>query len=43
MVLNTERSPATIHRYLDTADPFDEIRLRLFSHGVEPVACPTIG
>jgi hypothetical protein len=39
MVLNTELSPATIHRYLDTADPFDEIRLRLFSHGVEPVAC----
>ena len=38
-MFNTELSLATIHGHVDTANPFDEIRLRLFSHGVEPVAC----
>jgi hypothetical protein len=40
MVCNTEPPLATIHCYLDTADPLDEMRLKLFSHGVEPVAWP---
>jgi hypothetical protein len=39
MAFTIEPSLATTHRHLDTADPFDEIRLRLFSHGVESVAC----
>ena len=42
LVFNTEPSLATIHRYLDTAGPFDEIRMSLFSHGVESVGLPTI-
>jgi hypothetical protein len=43
MVFNTEPSLAAIHRYLDTAGSFDEIRLSLFSHGVESVGLPAIG
>jgi hypothetical protein len=43
LVFNTEPSLATIHRYLDTAGSFDEIRLSLFSHGVESVGLPAIG
>ena len=43
LVFNTEPSLAAIHRYLDAADPFDEIRLTLFSHGVESVGLPTVG
>ena len=42
LVFNTEPSLATIHRYLDAARPFDEIRMTLFSHGVESVGLPTI-
>jgi hypothetical protein len=43
LVFNTEPSLATIHRYLDAADPFDEIRMSLFSHGLESVGLPTVG
>src|SRR5215203_4903608 len=43
MVFNTEPSLAAIHRYLDTTGSFDEIRLSLFSHGVESVGLPAIG
>jgi len=43
LVFNTEPSLAAIHRYLDSADPYDEIRMSLFSHGVESVGLPTIG
>jgi hypothetical protein len=42
LVFNTEPSLAAIHRYLDATDPFDEIRMSLFSHGVESVGLPTI-
>jgi hypothetical protein len=43
LVFNTEPSLATIHRYLDSTDPYDEIRMSLFSHGVESVGLPSIG
>lgn len=43
MVFNTEPSLAAIHRYLDAAGPFAEIRLTLFSHGVESVGLAGIG
>jgi hypothetical protein len=42
LVFNTEPSLATIHRYLDSTDRFDEIRMSLFSHGVESVGLATI-
>jgi hypothetical protein len=42
LVFNTEPSLAAIHRYLDAAGPFDEIRMSLFSHGVESVGLPTM-
>jgi hypothetical protein len=42
-VFNTEPSLATIHRYLDAAGPFEEIRLTLFSHGVASVGLASIG
>jgi hypothetical protein len=42
LVFNTEPSLAAINRYLDSAGPFDEIRMSLFSHGVESVGLPTI-
>jgi hypothetical protein len=34
---NTEPSADAIERYLDGADPYDEIHLMLFSHGVDAV------
>ncbi|MEV4173039.1 hypothetical protein [Nonomuraea sp. NPDC049709] len=37
MVFNTGQSHAHAMSYLDDADPFDEIRLILFSHGVDSV------
>ena len=43
LVFDTEPSLAAIHRYLDTAGSLDEIRMSLFSHGVESVGLPTIG
>jgi hypothetical protein len=43
LVFNTEPSLAAAHRYLDAADPYDEVRMSLFSHGVESVGLPTIG
>ena len=43
LVFNTEPSLTAIHRYLDTAGSFDEIRMSLFSHGVESVGLPAIG
>lgn len=37
MVFNMQPSLRALHSYLDAADGFDEIRLALFSHGVESV------
>lgn len=37
MKFNMEPSAEWIEQYLDTADPYDEIYLTLFSHGVEAV------
>jgi hypothetical protein len=42
MVFNKEPSLAAVERYLDSADPFDEIYLTLFSHGVDSVGLPPI-
>jgi len=39
---NTERSLASVEAYLDGAEPYDEIRAMLFSHGVESVGLPSI-
>jgi hypothetical protein len=37
MVFNTEPSALALERYLDASDPWDEIGLMLFSHGVDSV------
>jgi hypothetical protein len=42
MVFNKEPSLAAVEGYLDSADPFDEIYLTLFSHGVDSVGLPSI-
>jgi hypothetical protein len=42
MVFNKEPSLAALERYLDGAEPFDEIALTLFSHGVDSVGLPSI-
>jgi hypothetical protein len=42
MVFNTEPSRARLAEYLDRAAPYDEIRLLLFSHGVDSVGLATI-
>jgi hypothetical protein len=42
LVFNTEPSLAAIHRYLEEAGPFDELRMSLFSHGVDSVGLATI-
>jgi hypothetical protein len=42
MVFNTEPSLKFVHRYLDGTDPFDQIYLMLFAHGVDSVGLPTI-
>lgn len=41
-VFNTEPSRRRLLSYLDEADPYDEIRLTLFSHGVESVGLASI-
>ncbi|TDD41487.1 hypothetical protein E1286_32615 [Nonomuraea terrae] len=41
-VFNTEASHARLRSYLDAADPYDEIRLTLFSHGVDSVGLAPI-
>jgi hypothetical protein len=38
---NMERSYQTITRYLDSADPYNDIRLMMFNHGVEAVGLPS--
>jgi hypothetical protein len=42
MVFNKEPSLAAVERYLDEAEPFDDIALTLFSHGVDSVGLPSI-
>jgi hypothetical protein len=42
MVFNKEPSLAALEHYLDHAEPFDEIALTLFSHGVDSVGLPSI-
>lgn len=42
LVFNTEPSLGAIHRYLDATDPFDEVRMSLFSHGVDSVGLVSI-
>jgi hypothetical protein len=37
MVFNTEPSALALERYLDATEPWDEIGLMLFSHGVDSV------
>ncbi|WP_263247719.1 hypothetical protein [Saccharopolyspora rosea] len=37
---NTRPSLRAAHAYLDSADPFDEIRLVLFAHGTESIGLP---
>ena len=37
MVFNTEPSAAALERYLETMEPFDDIRLMLFAHGADSV------
>lgn len=41
-VFSTEPSLRAVEAYLDGADPFDEIRLMLFSHGVNSVGLASI-
>jgi hypothetical protein len=40
MKFNMEPSAEAIERYLDASDPYDEIYLSLFQHGVEAVGLP---
>jgi hypothetical protein len=40
MKFNMEPSLAALERYLDGVEPFDEIHLALFQHGVEAVGLP---
>jgi hypothetical protein len=42
MVFNTEVSLRFAEAYLDGAEPFDEIYLMLFAHGVDSVGLPSI-
>jgi hypothetical protein len=42
MVFNTEPSLASAHRYLEMTDPYDQIYLMLFAHGVDSVGVPSI-
>lgn len=37
MLFNMERSAQELERYLDGAEPFDDIRMMLFSNGVESI------
>jgi hypothetical protein len=40
MVFNMEPSLDALERYLDSTEPFDEIYLMLFQHGVESIGLP---
>jgi hypothetical protein len=42
MVFNKEPSLAALECYLDEVEPFDDIALTLFSHGVDSVGLPSI-
>lgn len=42
MAFNTEPSAEAIERYLDGTKPYDQVRLGLFSHGVESVGVTPI-
>jgi hypothetical protein len=42
MKFNTDPSVEWIEEYLSTADPYDEIYLMLFSHGVDAIGLPGI-
>lgn len=42
MTFNMEPSLAAVHRYLDVSEPYDEIYLMLFAHGVNSVGLPSI-
>jgi hypothetical protein len=42
MVFNKEPSLAAVEGYLDGTEPFDDIALTLFSHGVDSVGLPSI-
>ncbi len=41
-VFNTEPSAAALERYLETAEPYDEIRMMLFAHGADSVGVAPI-
>jgi len=43
MKFNTEGSAAALARYLDDAEPYDEIHLMLFAHGVKSIGLTPIG
>ena len=42
MKFNTEVSAAALERYLDDAEPYDEIHLMLFAHGVHSIGLTPI-
>lgn len=42
MTFNMQPSLDNLNRYLDQAEPFDEIYLMLFAHGVDSVGLPSI-
>jgi hypothetical protein len=42
MVFNKQPSAQTLETYLDASDPFDEIYMMLFSHGVESIGLTPI-
>ena len=42
MTFNLEPSLRWVHQYLDQTDPFDEIYVMLFSHGVDSIGLPSI-
>ncbi|MFU8817533.1 MAG: hypothetical protein ACNA7W_19480 [Pseudomonadales bacterium] len=42
MTFNTEPSLAMAQKYLDASDPFDQIYLMLFAHGIDSVGLPPI-
>jgi hypothetical protein len=41
-VFNTEPSAAALERYLEAAEPYDDIRLMLFAHGADSVGVAPI-
>jgi len=42
MKFDTEVSAAALERYLDACEPYDEIRLMLFAHGVDSIGLAPI-